>query len=100
STSTAEVLWKSSKLDLGNASPVVLGDNVFALNSAGVVSCGSITDGEVLWRVRVKGSFWTTPVLAGSHLYCVDRDGLTSVVELSGKKGEVVAQNKLGEPIF
>ena len=49
-TSTAEVLWKSSKLDLGNASPVVHGDKVFALNSAGVVSCGSVTDGEVLWR--------------------------------------------------
>jgi outer membrane protein assembly factor BamB len=100
STSTAEVLWKSSKLDLGNASPVVHGDKIFALNSAGVVSCGSVTDGEVLWRVRAKGSFWTTPVLAGGYLYCVNRDGLTSVVRLDGDKGEIVASNKLGEPIF
>jgi outer membrane protein assembly factor BamB len=105
STSMAEVLWKSSKLDLGNASPVVHGGQVFALNSAGVISCGSVADGEVSWRVRVRGSFWTTPVLAGGHLYCVNRDGLTSVVRLgdsqrASDKGEVVAANKLGEPVF
>ena len=110
STSTAEVLWKSSKLDLGNASPVVDDGQVFALNSAGVISCGSVADGDVLWRARVRGSFWTTPVLAGGHLYCVNRDGLTSVVRLDSHKGssdkrgsdkgEVVAANKLGEPVF
>ncbi len=46
------------------------------------------------------GSFWTTPVLAGGHLYCVNQDGLTSVVRLADDKGEVVAENKLGEPVF
>jgi outer membrane protein assembly factor BamB len=99
-TREAEVLWKSSKLALGNASPVVDGNQVFALNPAGVLSCGSAADGEVLWRVRLRGNYWTTPVLAGGHLYCVNRDGLTSVVRLAGGKGEVVAENKLGEPVF
>jgi outer membrane protein assembly factor BamB len=111
SSSAAEVLWKSNKLAVGNASPVVDGGRVFALNNAGVILCGSAASGELLWRVRVRGSFWATPVLAGGHLYCVNRDGLTSVVRLGsgeksdgerddGGKGEVVAENKLGEPVF
>lgn len=100
STSVAEVLWTSSKLELGNASPVVKGDKVFALNRAGVITCGSVTDGEIAWRLRLRGSFWSTPVLAGGHLYCVNQDGLTNVVRLDDDEGEVVAENKLGEEVY
>ncbi|HWA97309.1 MAG TPA: PQQ-binding-like beta-propeller repeat protein [Pirellulales bacterium] len=108
STSAAEVLWRSSKLDLGNASPVVIGARVYALNRAGAISCGSISDGEVLWRLRLRGNFWTTPVVASGHLYCVNQDGLTNVVRLppsgtdnsSSDPGELVAENELGEPVF
>jgi outer membrane protein assembly factor BamB len=99
-TSTAEVLWKSSKLDLGNASPVVHQGRVYALNRAGAISCASTTDGEILWRARLRGSFWTTPVLAGGHLFCINRDGLTNVVRPNDERGELVAENDLGEPVF
>jgi outer membrane protein assembly factor BamB len=99
-TSEAEVLWQSSKLDLGNGSPLVFGNKIYAVNRAGAVTCGSLDKGEVLWRTRVRGPFWTTPVLAGGHLYCVNQDGVTSVVKLGDTKGEVIAENKLGEPVF
>ncbi|MBS0210755.1 MAG: PQQ-binding-like beta-propeller repeat protein [Planctomycetes bacterium] len=99
-TSSAEVLWKQSKLEPGNASPVVIGDKVYTLNRAGAMSCGLLADGEVAWRQRVRGTFWTTPVFAGGHLYCVNQDGLTSVVRIGDEKGEVVQENKLGEAVL
>lgn len=99
-SANAEVLWQSSKLAVGNGSPVVSGDRVFALNRASALTCGSTTDGEVLWRLRLTGRFWTTPLLAGGHLYCINQEGLTSVVRVDGDKGEVVAKNKLGEMVY
>ncbi|HEY5311456.1 MAG TPA: PQQ-binding-like beta-propeller repeat protein [Pirellulales bacterium] len=96
----AEVLWQSSKLALGNGSPVVYGGRVFAINRASALTCGSATDGGILWRLRLTGRFWATPVVAGGHLYCVDQEGVTRVVRVDGDKGEIVAKNRLGEMMY
>jgi hypothetical protein len=53
-----------------------------------------------LWRLRLTGPFWATPLLAGGHLYCINQEGLTSVVRADGDKGEIVAKNKLGESVY
>lgn len=44
------------------------------------------------------GQFYASPVAAGGHLYFVDRDG-TTVVLKPGDEPEVVAVNKLGDPV-
>lgn len=99
-SSEAEVLWQSNKLAVGNNSPVVHNGKVLALNHAGAITCGSAQTGEVQWRLRVPGPFWATPVVAGGHLYCVNQEGLTSVVQLDGARPEIVAKNPLGEQVY
>ena len=52
---------------------------------------------------RGRGAFEgrSTPVLADGHLYCVDRDELTSVVRLTGRARERSSRaTSSGEPIF
>ncbi len=95
----AEELWANVKLAPGNASPVIYRDRVYVLNKAGVLTCGNDKDGEIIWQVRLKGPFWSSPVIAGEHLYAFNQDGVTQVVRL-GEKGEVVAENTLGENIL
>ncbi|MCU0981154.1 MAG: hypothetical protein MUF25_18545 [Pirellulaceae bacterium] len=49
--------------------------------------------------MRLKGTYWATPVLAGGHLYCVNQDGDMQVVKVGDKEGEVVAEHHFGEPM-
>ena len=94
-------LWTSPRLSFGAASPVLHEDRIYTVNRAGVLICGSTTDGKVLWQLRLKGAFWATPVLAGGHLYLANQDGLVHVVKLNGDdQGELVAENDLGEKIL
>ena len=65
-----EVVWNDATLQPGAASMIVDGGRLLAINRAGVLVCADAADGHVLWRVRLQGEFWGTPVLAGNKLYC------------------------------
>jgi outer membrane protein assembly factor BamB len=95
-----ENLWQENQLAAGNASPVVHGDRVFVVNRAGAVTCGEAATGKVLWRLRIKGSFWATPLAIGDHLYFVNQEGLVQVVKAGADAGEILASNDLGEGVF
>jgi outer membrane protein assembly factor BamB len=93
--------WDSNRLAVGNASPVIYDGKVYLLASrSGVLTCGDAEDGKLLWQLRLSGTFWATPIVAGGHLYCVNHDGKVFVVKLGGKKGEILATNDLGEPFL
>jgi outer membrane protein assembly factor BamB len=98
---TPEVLWNASRLAAGNASPVVHDRRVYVLNRAGALTCADISTGEIVWRLRIKGTYWATPVLAGEYLYCFNQDGLGTVVRC-GEQGKIVSQNEFtgGEQIL
>ncbi|MES1213737.1 MAG: PQQ-binding-like beta-propeller repeat protein, partial [Singulisphaera sp.] len=61
---------------------------------------GDATTGEGKWKLRLKGQFWATPVIAGDHLYIVNQEGLAQVVKLGDKAGEIVFQGDLGDRVF
>lgn len=94
-----EVLWKSLRLAPSTSSPVVYGGRVFVLGGAGIVSCADAANGRVLWQLRLKGSFSSTPVAADGRLYFFNEDGLAQVVDPSGK-GNIVGTSELGETIL
>jgi len=93
-----QILWDANQLSPGSASPVVYRDRIYTINRSGVLACGDTSNGEILWRLRLKGRFWATPVAAGDHLHLVNSDGLVQVVKL-GDKGELAATCELGEGV-
>lgn len=94
-----EVAWQESKLAPANASPIVVDGRLYTINSAPALTCADAASGKDLWRVRLTGAFWATPLVAGEHLYSVNDKGLAQVVRL-GKRGEVVSQFDFAEPIL
>ncbi|MBX9790097.1 MAG: PQQ-binding-like beta-propeller repeat protein [Pirellulales bacterium] len=96
---TPEVLWKENRLAPGNSSPVTHGERVYVINRGGVLVAGNLSDGDVAAQLRLGGSFWATPIVAGDHLYAANEAGVTYVVKL-GDKPEIVAKNELGEPVL
>lgn len=99
---TAKSLWK---LDRGTPyvpSPVLVGGRLyFTQANTNVLTCVDATTGKVLIdrdRLPNVGNFYASPVAAQGRIYFTDRDGTTVVIK-QGDKLEVLATNKLGEPV-
>lgn len=92
-----KLAWESNKIAPGPSSPIIHGGRVYALNRTGVLSVADAATGEALWQLRIGGTFWGTPVIAGDQMVCVNQDGKAKVVQLGKDKGEVVGEADFGE---
>jgi outer membrane protein assembly factor BamB len=93
-------LWRSGQLQPATSSPIIVGEKIFTLNNAGVLTCGNTTDGTRLWQLRLKGPFSATPVAAGTRLYCVNEKGILQVVETSGAEGVIGSELDLANTVL
>lgn len=82
----ATVAWTSLKLK-PNTSPIVDGDRLLFINSAGVLSCHDAKEsGDLLWQVRVGGKYWASPIAADGYIYAVNDRGALTIVDRDGNK--------------
>ena len=96
---TPMIAWKNNRLGSGTPSPLVYRGKVFTI-SGPIIKCGDAATGKLLWQLRLKGAFTSSPVAANGHLYYFSETGLTYVVDVTGPKGKIVAENQLGETIL
>ena len=96
-----KVVWKSSQLRPIGPSAVVYKGRVYSVNRT-ILVCGDGASGKVLWKTRLAGGrYWSTPVIAGDHLYVINADGKMDVVKLTGEKpGQIVNTSTFGETIL
>lgn len=88
-------LWTDSRLQCGNASPLVTDDRLYLLNRAGVLNCVLLDDGSSEWKQRLGGRFWATPIIAGQRMYAVTDTGEAIIVDLAAE--DILAKCSLGE---
>jgi hypothetical protein len=79
--------------------PLVKDGRLFLWGDDGVVSCLRVATGETVWRERVEGEFYASPIWVGGHLYNISREGEV-VVLAAGDRFEVVHRIPLGEPSY
>jgi outer membrane protein assembly factor BamB len=65
-------------------------------SEVGVVTCSDAATGRPLWRHRLEGVFFATPVGGDGKVYLVSETGETFVLR-AGRQPEVLARNDLGE---
>jgi outer membrane protein assembly factor BamB len=94
-----EVLWESPKLRAATASPAVYQGRLYAVNSAGVLTCADPGSGEILWQERLKGPFSASPVAGDDKLYLVNEEGTTFVIDTKSDD-RVIGTNPIGETIL
>jgi len=99
-TTSPTVAWESNRLAPGNSSPVIVGEQIYILNSAGVLTCGDAKSGDVLWQQRLAGKFWATPVVAGEYIYCINDAGKCFVMKLGAEKPAEPLSGELGEAVL
>ncbi|MEO2047718.1 MAG: PQQ-binding-like beta-propeller repeat protein [Pirellulales bacterium] len=97
--SSEAVIWAETKLGPGYSSPLIANGQVFVISGAGVLTCGALESGKILWRRRLGGRFWATPVISGNYLYCMNSEGKSFVVQID-EKGRIVSEDEFGEDIL
>ncbi len=94
-TST-HVAWKAVRNVPLNPSPVLVGDRIYMLSGAGILTCLNARSGEEVWKDRLPGTYTASPVLANGLLYCFGENGQSSVIR-PGDRLEIVGENRLEE---
>ena len=69
---------------------------LYMTNEVGVVTCADARTGERVWRHRLEGVFFASPVAADGKVYMVSETGETFVLR-AGREPVVLARNDLGE---
>ena len=93
--------WFRAKAGPATASPLVYQGYLYVLSqNGGLLTCYNAQTGKEAYRERLPGakSFYASPVAAAGRIYLVDRDGTTLVIKAADKL-EVLATNKLGDPM-
>ena len=74
------------------------GNHLLVVADSGVAQCFDAKTGDRLWRERLGGGHSPSPVLADGIVYCLSDQGRATVFRL-GDQFELIAKNKLGEPV-
>ncbi|MBX5495400.1 MAG: PQQ-like beta-propeller repeat protein [Bryobacteraceae bacterium] len=82
----------------GSYVPSILqyGGLLYMTNEVGVVTCAAAETGTPVWRARLGGIFFASPVAGDGKVYLLSETGEMYVLR-AGRKAEVLARNDLGE---
>jgi outer membrane protein assembly factor BamB len=72
---------------------------LYVTNEIGVVTCAEAKTGAQVWRRRLGGVFFASPVAADGKIYMVSETGTTFVLR-AGRQPDVLAENDLGERLL
>jgi len=69
--------------------------HLYVLSDQGLLTCYEAETGKQKWKERVTGSYYSSPIIVGKNLYICNREGLTTVYEVSPEGATEIARNKL-----
>ncbi|MEM1295486.1 MAG: PQQ-binding-like beta-propeller repeat protein [Verrucomicrobiota bacterium] len=79
-----------------NASPLLVGDELYLFDDKGIGSCLDAKTGEVHWQERVGSDMSASPIYANGRIYALDEQGTTYVIA-PGQDYNLLAENPLDE---
>jgi outer membrane protein assembly factor BamB len=97
--STSHVQWRGPGTASYVASIVQYKGLLYMTNEVGVVTCAETETGERVWRQRLGGVFFASPVAGDGKIYMLSETGETVVLE-AGREPHVLARNDVGERLI
>jgi outer membrane protein assembly factor BamB len=74
--------------------------HLYAVMDAGLAVCWKADTGEELWKERLGGDFFASPVMVGDRIYATNVRGRTFVFQATRTSFKILAQNQLGEEAY
>jgi outer membrane protein assembly factor BamB len=81
-------------------SMIVKAGHLYAVMDAGLAVCWKSDTGEEMWKERLGGDFFASPVMVEDKIYASNVGGKTFVFEATPKKFKILAQNQLGDEVY
>jgi outer membrane protein assembly factor BamB len=69
---------------------------LYVTNEVGILTCADAETGKPVWRQRLGGIFFASPVAGDGKIYMVSETGETFVLR-AGRNAEILAKNELDE---
>lgn len=77
-----------------NPSPLLIGRRIYMISDRGIATWLDAFRGQEIWRERIGGQHYASPLEAEGRIYNWSRDGHTVVVR-AGEEFEILADNRL-----
>ena len=93
--SDTHIAWVAEARPSGYGSPLVVNNEVYFSNRAGVAYCVNKETGKLIWKSRMADTNWASPVAAGDRVYFFGITGGTTVFKSGEKKPIIMAENSI-----
>jgi outer membrane protein assembly factor BamB len=91
---THDIAWRYAKGAPTMPSPLLVGEELYFVSDAGVITCLDAKTGTEHYKERLGGDYSSSPIFADSKIYIGSRTGLVTVIT-PGKKFEALGKNQL-----
>jgi hypothetical protein len=92
--SPPEIAWDYPKGVPTMSSPLLVDDLIYFVHEGGILTCLAAKTGKQVYRERLEGDFYASPLLAGGRMYFFSAGGKAFVIA-PGKDFQVLATNEL-----
>lgn len=95
------VAWREKRAIPEVPSPVYYRGHVYMVRDGGIFTCLDAVTGKLVYRERLGGggAYFASLVAGDGKLYAAGESGVLTVIG-AGDKFQVLARNKVGEPMF
>ena len=73
---------------------------VYAISDVGVAYCWKGSNGQEMWKKRLRGNFSSSPIYIDNKIYATNEAGITFVFEENPDEYVQIAKNRLGDQAF
>src|SRR3954467_259419 len=77
----SHIAWTLSRGAPLTPSPLLVGDDLYVVTDAGIVSNVDAATGAVRWQHRLGAAVSASPVFCDGHIYFLDAEGRTTVID-------------------
>jgi outer membrane protein assembly factor BamB len=96
---SGKIAWQNSTR-VYVPSMITKNGHLFAVTDGGIAICWKSDTGEELWKERLGGDFYASPVMVVDRIYASNVRGQTFVFEATPASFKILAQNQLADEAY
>jgi outer membrane protein assembly factor BamB len=92
----SHIAWKETRSMPARCTPLLIGDLLYVVNRAGIMTCLEAKTGALVWKQRLEGEYSATPIVAKDRIYLFNEDATCTIIR-PGRRFDVIAANSLAK---
>lgn len=93
------IAWEQKRGVAALPSLLYVEPHLYSITRDDILHCLDANTGEIVWRERLEGKHWASPVYADGRIYILSEEGVTLVLEPGAEYSEIT-RNELGETCY